>query len=211
MILHSYWRSTTSYRVRIALNLKGLAYEAVPVDLVAGGQHDPAYKALNPLGAVPTLVLKDGTVLTQSMAILEYLEALYPDPQLLPRDPLAAAQVRAAAVVIASDIHPVNNLRIGKRLGQMGHAQDEIVEWMRHWMCVGFAAFQALLPEKSTFCFGEAPGLADICLIPQLYNAHRWGCDLSPFARLTAIETRCLDLPAFAAARPEAQPDNKGP
>ncbi|MEM7472257.1 MAG: maleylacetoacetate isomerase [Pseudomonadota bacterium] len=205
--LYSYWRSTTSYRVRIALSLKGVGYETTPVDLVAGAQKDPSYTALNPVAGVPTLVLDDGTVLTQSMAILEWLEATHPTPALLPDDPVAAAQVRAAAMVVASDIHPVNNLKVGGKLKQMGHSQDDVVAWMNDWMTRGFAAFQALLPKDTEFSFGNAPSLADICLIPQLYNAHRWGCDLTPFARLTEIEARCLALPAFYAARPETQPD----
>jgi maleylacetoacetate isomerase len=207
--LHGYWRSTTSYRVRIALNLKGVTYETVAVDLTAGDQHDPRYRALNPLGAVPTLVIDDETPLTQSMAILDYLEAVHPEPRLLPRDPVAAAKVRAAALVIACDIHPVNNLRIGKRLKEMGHDQAEVTDWMRHWMTEGLTAFQALIREDTAFCFGDAPGLADTCLVPQLYNAHRWGVDLSNLARLFEIEARCLALPSFSAARPEVQPDAK--
>jgi len=205
--LYSYWRSTTSYRVRIALNLKGLTFDTTPVDLVAGAQADPAYTALNPVAGVPTLVLDDSTVLTQSMAILEWLEAVHPEPALLPTDPVAAAQVRAAAMIVAADIHPVNNLKVGGKLKQMGHSQDVVVAWMNDWMTRGFAAFQALLSEDTPFCFGDAPGLADICLIPQLYNADRWGCDLTDFTRLTEIEARCLALPAFDAARPENQPD----
>ncbi|MFV0493132.1 MAG: maleylacetoacetate isomerase [Pseudorhodobacter sp.] len=205
--LFSYWRSTTSYRVRIALNLKGLRYEVAPIDLVAGEQHGGDYTALNPVGGVPTLILSDGTALSQSMAILDYLDATYPDPALLPRDPLAAAQVRAAAMVIACDIHPVNNLKVGARLREMGHDQAEVVAWMNDWMRQGLTAFARLIRPDTPYCFGDRPGLADLCLIPQLYNAHRWGTDLGGLVRLTDIETRCLDLPAFAAARPEAQPD----
>lgn len=206
--LYTYWRSTTSYRVRIALNLKGISYESVPVDLVAGVQRSEDYTALNPVAGVPTLVLDDGVVLTQSMAILDWLDSTVPRPALLPNDPVAAAQARAAALIIACDIHPVNNLKVGAKLKSMGHTQDEVVTWMNDWMARGFEAFQALLPDNTRYCFGdEAPGLADICLIPQLYNAHRWGCDLGPVKRLTEIEARCLDLPAFDAARPENQPD----
>ena len=207
MKLYTYWRSTTSYRVRIAMNLKGLAYEPVPVNLVAGDQKSPEYTALNPIAGVPTLVLDDGTALTQSMAILEWLEATHPEPALLPSDSVAAAQVRAAALVVACDVHPVNNLKVGAKLKEMGHSQDEVVAWMNDWMTRGFAAYQALLPDDTEFSFGDTPGLADICLVPQLYNAHRWGCDLTPFTRLTEIEERCLALPAFAAAKPENQPD----
>lgn len=207
MILHSYWRSTTSYRVRIALNLKGVTYETVPVDLVAGAQRDSAYLRINPIGGVPALTLDDGQVLTQSMAILDYLDAAFPEPAFLPDDPVAAAQVRAAALVVACDIHPVNNLKVGQRLKAMGHDQDAVVAWMKHWMAEGFAAFYTLLPDQGAFCFGDAPGLADICLVPQLYNAHRWGLDLSPYPRLTEIEKKCLALPSFDAARPENQTD----
>lgn len=207
MRLYSYWRSTTSYRVRIALNLKGIVYQTVPVDLVAGDQNAPDYAALNPGQGVPSLVTGDGTVLTQSMAILDWLEETHPAPALLPGDPLQRAQVRAAALTIACDIHPVNNLRVIRALKSMGHSQDETVSWMNDWMTRGFAAFDALIAPDTPFCFGEMPGLADLCLVPQLYNAHRWGCDLSAFPRLTGIEARCLALPAFDAARPEAQPD----
>lgn len=207
MKLFTYWRSTTSYRVRIALNLKGVAYEAVPVNLVAGEQNAAAYAALNPGQGVPTLVLDDGTALVQSMAILDWLDETHPEPPLLPADPLARTRVRAAALTIATDIHPVNNLRVIARLKAMGHSQDETVAWMNDWMTRGFTAFADLIAPKGPFCFGEAPGLADLCLVPQLYNARRWGCDLAPFPRLTEIEARCLALAAFDAARPENQPD----
>lgn len=207
MKLYSYWRSTTSYRVRIALNLKGLSFETCPVNLVAGDQRAPDYVALNPVAGVPTLALEDGTVLTQSMAILEWLEATHPQPALIPADPIAAARVRAAALVIATDIHPVNNLKVVQRLKAMGHSQQDGVAWMQDWMIRGLNAYAAIIPPDEPFSFGDTPGLADICLVAQLYNAHRWGVDLGPFPRLTAIETRCLDLPAFDAARPENQPD----
>ena len=207
MKLYTYWRSTTSYRVRVALNLKGIGYAPVPVNLVAGEQSAADYAALNPALGVPTLVLDDGTVLTQSMAILEWLEETHPTPPLLPRDPVARAHVRAAAQVVASDIHPVNNLRVTGRLKAMGHDQDAATEWMNHWMAKGFDALTALLPPDTGYAFGDTPGLADICLVPQLYNARRWGLDLAPYPRLTEIEARCLALPAFADARPEAQPD----
>lgn len=207
MKLYSYWRSTTSYRVRIALHLKGQAFETIPIDLVAGDQRSEGYMAVNPIGGVPALELSDGRELTQSMAILDYLEATYPDPALLPQDRVAAAQVKAAAMVIACEVHPVNNQKVGQKLKQMGHSQSDVVAWMNDWMTRGFAAFQALLPANTAFSFGDTPSLADISLVPQLYNAHRWGCDLTPFRRLTEIEARCLALPAFDAARPENQPD----
>ncbi|WP_101065836.1 maleylacetoacetate isomerase [Roseovarius salinarum] len=207
MKLYSYWRSTTSYRVRVALQMKGLSHEIRPVDLVAGEQSSPDYRKINPGQGVPALVLDDGTVLTQSMAILEWLEETRTEPALLPRDPVDRAQVRAAAQVIAADIHPVNNLRVIGRLKSMGHSGEETVEWMRDWMARGFAAFSTLIRPDTPFCFGDAPGLADVCLVPQLYNAHRWGLDLGPFERLTQIEDLCLKRPEFDAARPENQPD----
>ncbi len=207
MKLYSYWRSTTSYRVRIALHLKGLAFDTIPVDLVKGEQRADAYQGVNPGKGVPTLVLDDGTVLTQSLAILEYLDQAHPDPALLPADPVERAKVQAAAQVIALDVHPVNNLRVGQKLKAMGHDQDDVVAWMNHWMREGFTAFQAMIRPDTKFCFGDTPGLADLCLVAQLYNAHRWGTNLTPFKRLTEIEQLCLALPAFDAARPENQPD----
>ncbi|OWU75112.1 maleylacetoacetate isomerase [Marinibacterium profundimaris] len=207
MTLYGYWRSTTSYRVRIALALKGIACKQLSVNLVTGEQVAEGYARLNPAAGVPALVLDDGQVLTQSMAILEWLDETYPSPPLLPSDPLDRARVRAAALGIATDVHPVNNLRVVGRLRSMGHGQGEAVAWMNDWMTRGFTAFSQLIRPDTPFCFGDRPGLADLCLIPQLYNAHRWGCDLAPFGRLTGIETRCLALEAFATARPEAQPD----
>ncbi len=207
MKLYSYWRSTTAYRVRVALNLKGIDYTVVPVDLVGGAQKTSDFSALNPSQSVPALVLDDGTVLTQSMAILDWLEETHPQPALLPETAIQRAHVRAAALCIAADVHPVNNLRIVQRLKSMGHSGPETVEWMNDWMTRGFTAFAQLINSQSSFCFGETPGLADLCLIPQLYNARRWGCDLTPFARLTEIEQRCLALPAFDHARPENQID----
>ncbi|WP_193142796.1 MULTISPECIES: maleylacetoacetate isomerase [unclassified Meridianimarinicoccus] len=208
LTLYSYWRSTTSYRVRVALNLKGLSYRTVPVDLVAGAQHAPDYVALNPIKGVPTLVLEDGTALTQSLAILDYLDQIAPDPALLPDDPVLRARVQAAAQVIATDIHPVNNLKLVNRLkSEYGLSADQGVEWMRHWMTQGLHAYQALLPEGPAYSFSDTPLLCDICLVTQLYNAHRWGVDLTPFARLLQIEEQALKLPAFDAARPENQPD----
>lgn len=208
MTLYSYWRSTTSYRVRVALNLKGLPFDIVPVDLVAGGQRAPGYIALNPAKGVPTLVLEDGTVLTQSLAILDYLDHIAPEPALLPTDALLRARVLAAAHVIAMDIHPVNNLKVVSRLkSEHGLTAEDGIDWMRHWMAEGFCAYQALLPDGPDFSFSKTPLLCDVCLVVQLYNAHRWGVDMTPFARLLDIEKRALKLPAFDAARPENQPD----
>lgn len=207
MKLHGYWRSSSTYRVRIALNLKGVAYDLAPVNLLAQEQLGAAYAALNPAKGVPALEMDDGTVLTQSMAILEWLDEARPTPALLPEDLQSRAKVRAAALIIASEIHPVNNLRVLNRLKSMGHDAATTRDWMAHWMHEGFEAFDHLIEPHGAFCFGPTPGLADICLVPQIYNARRWGADLSAWPRLSEIEARCLDLPAFDAARPENQPD----
>ncbi len=207
MKLYSYWRSTTSYRVRIALHLKGIDFDLEPVDLLSGEQTADAYAALNPIKGVPTLVTDDGTVLTQSMAILDYLDHLKPDPALLPQDdPTLRARVLAAAMVFATDVHPVNNLKVVKKLRGLTDEATGIA-WMQDWMQQGFAAYAALINPDAPFSFGDTPGLADICLVAQAYNAHRWNVDLSPFPRLQAIEARCLALPAFDAAKPENQKD----
>lgn len=210
MKLYSYWRSTAAYRVRIALNMKGLGYETVPVHLLEDGgqQHAPDYVALNPSHLVPTLVLDDGTPLTQSLAICEYLDITNPEPPLLPTDPVQRAHVKAAALVVAADIHPVNNLRVVQHLGaKFSATPDDKAQWMRHWMKVGFDALQQMVRTDTPFAFGDAPGFADICITAQYYNARRWDLDLTPYARLTEIEQNCLALPAFDAARPENQPD----
>lgn len=205
--LYTYWRSTTSYRLRIALNLKSVPFETCAVNLVKGEQRSAEFQAMNPAKGVPVLELLDGTRLTQSLAIIDYLEQAYPDPALLPDDPVMRAKVMAAAHVIALDIHPVNNLRIVQKLGAMGHSKEDTTGWMVHWMTEGFTAFQSMLPDAGPFAFGDTPTLADICLVAQLYNGHRWGVDMTPFKRLTEIEETCLALPAFSDARPEAQPD----
>lgn len=210
MRLYSYWRSTTSYRVRAALNLKGLAYETLPVDLVAGGQHAAEYTALNAGKGVPTLLLDDGTVLTQSLAIIEYIDAIWTDPQLIPRDPLMRARVMAAAQTVAVDIHPVNNLRlIGQLKSRFDATPDQVKDWMCHWMTEGFVALEALLPGGATFAFGDTPNIADICITAQVYNAHRLGLDLTEFPKTARIERHCLGIPAIADAHPDNQPDAK--
>lgn len=208
MKLYTYWRSSCSYRVRIALGLKGLAWDSIPVHLVKGEQRDPGYLAHNPSGFVPTLVLEDGTELVQSLAIIDYLEAMYPEPPLLPADPLARARVLAAAHVIAMDTQPLTNVGVvGHLKSAYGAEAQGGIDWMVHFMDRNLAAFEKLIQPEGRFCFGDGPGLADICLIPQLYNAHRWGVDLSRFPRLIEIERTALALPAFDAARPETQPD----
>lgn len=208
MKLYGYWRSTAAYRVRIALALKGIEVEQISVDLTRGAQNDPAYTALNPAHVVPTLVTDEGQPLTQSLAIIDWLEATHPEPPLLPAEPLARARVLAAAHVVAMDIHPVNNLRVVTRLTeQFGATMEDRIAWMHHWMRLGFDALEAMLAPETPFAFGDAPGLADICLVAQCYNAHRWGLDLAPWPRIAEVEARCLALEPFARARPEAQPD----
>ncbi|MCL4120816.1 UNVERIFIED_CONTAM: hypothetical protein GTU68_038668 [Idotea baltica] len=210
MKLYSYWRSTTSYRVRAALNLKGLTYETCAIDLVAGEQRDAGYIAMNPIQGVPTLVLDDGATLTQSMAILEYLDSVYPEPRLIPEDPLERAKAMAVAHAVATDIHPVNNLRvIGQLKARFGATPNDARSWMQHWMIEGFTAIEALLPKGDAFAFGGVPNIADICITAQIYNAHRWGVDLNPFPKIARIESQCMSLPAFTAAHPDNQPDAK--
>lgn len=210
MKLYSYWRSTTSYRIRAALNLKSVAYDTVPVDLVAGDQRAPDYVALNAGKGVPTLVLKDGTALTQSMAILEYIDATWPEPRLIPADALLRARVMAVAHTVALDIHPVNNLRlIGQLRSRFGATPDQATDWMCHWMNEGFAALEAMLPAGDSFAFGDAPNIADICITAQVYNAHRWGVDLTPFPKIARIERLCLNISAIADAHPDTQPDTQ--
>lgn len=209
MILYSYWRSTTSLRVRAALNLKGLSYETRSVNLLEGAQAAPAYTTLNPIGGVPTLVLDDGTVLTQSMAILDYLDEVHPTPSLLPDDPVARARMRAAAHALALDVHPINNLKVVKHFKGHGHSDAEGRAWMNHWCGLGFAAMQELVAPEGPYCFGQTVTQADLCLVGQMVNARRWGLDLAPFARLDRIDQSLRALPEIAAAMPEQQPDAK--
>jgi len=206
--LHGYFRSGAAYRVRIALNLKGLAVRHVSHHLRKGEQRDPAFLALNPQGMVPALATDDGDVLTQSLAIIEWLEETCPVPPLLPGSPVERAQIRAFALAIACDIHPIQNLKVLKRLAGMGHGQDEIDGWMRWIIGEGFAACETMAARTAgRHVFGDAPTLADVCLVPQFANARRCGLDLAPFPRLVAIEAECTALPAFHAAAPDQQPD----
>lgn len=208
MILFSYWRSTTSYRVRAALNLKGISYETRAVDLTSGAQHAPDYRAINPGQGVPALQLDDGTILTQSLAIIDYLDATHGDPPMLSGDPAHRCKQLAVALTVATDIHPVNNLRVLAQLQSRFDAKPEDKQaWMQHWMSEGFRAVESLLPDRDTFAFGDAPDLADLCITAQVYNAHRWGLPLDAFPKIARIESACLAVPEIAAARPEAQPD----
>ena len=216
LTLYSYWRSSAAYRVRIGLNLKGLRYETVPVHLVrkGGEQHAPDYAAANPQKLVP--MLKHGQRhMRQSLAILEYLDEVWPDTPLLPVTARGRQRVRALAQIMACDIHPLNNLRVMKFFEHEWNVpQPERDVWMRHWMVEGFGAFEALLtdhPSTAEFCEGHAPTLADCCLVPQLFNARRFGVDLAPYPTMRRIEAACLALPAFDAARPENQPDAPKP
>ena len=208
MILHGYWRSGTSYRTRIALNLKGLNYEQHGVDLRRGDQRSETYLRLNPQGLVPALE-NDGAVLTQSPAILEWLEETHPNPPLLPADPIARAQVRAMAALVGCDIHPLNNLRVGKALREgFGADQAAVDAWAARWITPGFTALEALVARHGDgWCFGDAPTLADCYLIPQIYSARRFHVALDAFPRLLAIETAAAAHPAFQAAHPDRQPD----
>lgn len=207
-ILHGYFRSAASWRVRIALNLKGLAVEHAFHHLRRGEQRAPEYLALNPQGLLPALELDDGTVLTQSLAIIEWLDESCPAPPLLPADPVRRARVRALALVLAADTHPLQNLGVLSRLRAMGRPEEEVQAWAADANAAGLAACEALLAdEPGPFCFGTAPGLADICLVPQLGNARRFGADVSRFPRLLAAEAACMALPAFADAVPARQPD----
>jgi maleylpyruvate isomerase len=208
MRLYGNWRSSAAYRVRIALNLKGLPCESVPVDLRAGEQNEEPYRARNPERLVP-LLEEDGRALRQSLAIIEYLDETHPEPPLLPAAPAARAEVRALALAIACDIHPLNNLRVLRYLEhELGHGEEVRMRWYRHWIACGLGALEAALAGRpGSFCHGERPTLADICLVPQMYNGRRYDCDLEPYPTLRRIDEHCRSLPAFAAAAPERQPD----
>lgn len=209
--LYSYWRSSAAYRVRIGLNLKGLAYNIVPVHLVRDGgeQHTPAYANTNPQKLVPVLQHR-GQSLRQSLAILEYIDEQWPTPALLPGDAVARQRVRAMAQLVACDVHPLNNLRVLQFLERDWNVpQPERDVWVRHWVVEGFNALEALLQHEQAgdFCIGSSPTLADCCVVPQVYNARRFGVDMAPYPAIARIERACLALPAFDAARPERQPD----
>lgn len=213
-VLHNYFRSSSSYRVRIALNLKGLPFEyaAVHLNRNGGEQFQPAFKALNPQGLVP--VLSDqGFDVSQSLAILEYLEEKYPQTPLLPGSVEDRAYVRQLSLAIACEIHPLNNLRVLKFLtGPLGLSEEAKTTWIRHWINTGLSALESELarsPKRGKFCLGDTPTMADTCLVPQLFNAQRFGIDLSAYPTLLAIDAECGKLPAFQRAHPASQPDSE--
>ncbi|GIQ76454.1 maleylacetoacetate isomerase [Bradyrhizobium sp. RD5-C2] len=208
MKLHGYFRSSASYRVRIALNLKGLTPEHLPHHLRKGEQCAPAYLAINPQGLVPTLESDAGAILTQSLAIIEWLDETNPNPPLLPKDPLRRAKVRAFAQAIACDTHPVQNLKVLARLRKLGLPEEQVTEWAAWANREGLAACETLIAEEAgPFCFGDAPTLADLCLVPQLANARRFGVDASAYPRLLKAEAATKQVKAFADAAPDKQPD----
>ena len=214
--LYSYFRSSAAYRLRIALHLKGLAFDTVPVHLLKGGgeQLQSAYRAINPAALVPALNIdadNDGTTLTQSLAIMEYLDETHPQPPLLPADALGRARVRALSLTVACDIHPLNTLRVLTYLsGERQASGDARNAWARHWMALGFATLEQHLANDAATglcCHGDTPTLADCCVVPQVFNARRFELDLAPFPTLTRIAEHCEALPAFIAAHPAQQPD----
>jgi maleylacetoacetate isomerase len=214
LVLYSYWRSSAAYRVRIALNLKGLSYETRPVHLLRDGgeQHAEGYRMINPQELIPCLLDGD-RVITQSLAIMEYLDEMYPEPEtaLLPVDARSRAQVRALAMAVTCDIHPLGNLRVLQQLeGQFGASEEQRAAWSRHWIATGFKAMEAMLTDNAAtgrYCHGETPTMADACLVPQVYNALRWKLPLDDYPTLWRIYQACNELDAFRLAAPEVQPD----
>ena len=208
MKLHGYFRSSAAYRVRIALNLKGLGAEHLAHHLRKGEQCAPAYLAINPQGLVPTLESDQGAILTQSLAIIEWLDETHPEPPLLPKDPLQRGKVRAFAMALACDTHPVQNLKVLARLRQLGLPEEKVTEWAAWANREGLAACETLIAgEAGPFCFGAAPSIADLCLVPQLANARRFGVDVAVYPRLLKAEAAAKQMKAFADAAPDQQAD----
>jgi maleylacetoacetate isomerase len=209
MKLYTQFRSSASFRVRIALNLKGLAYEPAPLALARGEHHEAAYQSVNPQELVPALV-DHGQVLTQSLAIIEYLEEKHPTPPLLPRDSLGRARVRSLALLVACEIHPLNNLRVLNYLrGSLAQSEDGVASWYRHWIAEGLGKLEKELARPGTgqFAHGDAPTMADCCLVPQIFNARRYQCDTAPYPTVMRVFDRCMQLEAFQRAQPARQPD----
>ena len=208
MTLYSAWRATAPYRVRIGLKLKGLDYDYVGLDLLGGEQHKPAYRAINRQRLTPALDLGDGDVMTQSLAILEWLDETHPEPSILPGDARARARIRTMALVIACDVHPLNNTRVGRALEAMDVSPVRRAKWTERWILDGFQTLEPMVAEYGQgFAFGDTPTLADCCLIPQVYSATRFGISLEPFPAILAVATRAAAHPAFMAAHPDLQPD----
>ena len=209
MKLYTYFRSSAAFRVRIALNLKGIAYEPMFVHLAKGEHRAPAYTKVNPQALLPTLELDDGTRIHQSLAIIEYLDETHPAKPLVPEDALGKARVRSLSYLIASEIHPLNNLRVLQHLKRaLGQSEDQVNAWYRHWIADGLAKLEAeLASNKGRFCHGEAPTMADCCLVPQIFNAKRYQSDLAPYPQTMRVFEACMQLEAFDRAQPSRQPD----
>lgn len=211
MKLYTFFRGSSPFRLRIALNLKGLPYEAIPVHLGKGEHRKPEFGAVNPQQLLPALVLDDGHVLNQSLAIIEYLDELHPNPPLIPKEPKARARVRSLSLLVACEIHPLNNARTLAYLRkQLGLNEEQVNTWYRHWVADGLAKLEAEMtrgPGVGKFSHGDAPTMADCCLVPQIFNAQRFNCDLAPYPTLMRVYAECMKLEAFDRAQPSKQPD----